>query len=166
MENDEAFVWPDRWQCAIPAVKRLVSSICRRYELGPSDVEDMVQTALTRLVIEADARKRHFESVALLCGWVGAYVRSQIRELKGKQNRERPKADLEVSSPRDHGAPSGQIAEYLSLLDEPRHQEVLSLYFDEHLTFSQIADRLGCSRSQVHKLHQAAIELLRRRLAQ
>lgn len=168
MENDEAFVWPKDWEKAIPAVTRLAVSVCRRRGLPDSDVDDMLQVVLLRLMIEASARKRQFDSIPLLCGWFRRFLLTQLRRRETVQSREKVAKGLDVSKlpdATDQPTDVESMAAYLALLDDPRHREVLSLYYDESLTFKQIADQLGCSESQAHKLHHAALELLRRRLA-
>lgn len=169
MENDEAFVWPKDWEKAIPAVTRLAVSVCRRRGLPDSDVDDMLQVVLLRLMIEAGARKRQFDSIPLLCGWFRKFLASQLGEREKAQTRGKVTKGVDVSTlpdATDRPTDVDDMSAYLALLDDPRHRDVLSLYYDKSLTFKQIADQLGCSQSQVHKLHHAAIELLRRRLAQ
>ena len=128
----------------------------------------MLQVVLLRLMIEATARKRQFDSIPLLCGWFRRFLLSQLHRRERQQSREKVARGLDVSTlpdETDQATDVGSMSEYLSLLDDPRHREVLSLYYDESLTFRQIADRLGCSESQAHKLLHAALELLRWRLA-
>jgi RNA polymerase sigma factor (sigma-70 family) len=168
VESDESFVWPKDWEKAIPAVTRLVLSVCRRRGLPESDADDMLQVVLLRLMIEATADKRHFASIRLLCGWFRQFLASQLSKREQALSRQKVTRGVDVGTLPDATNQPTEVesmSAYLALLDDPRHHEVISLYYDESLTFQQIADRLGCSQSQVQKLHKAALEQLRRRLA-
>lgn len=168
MENDEAFAWPDEWEKAIPAVTRLVLSICYRHRLGASDSDDILQITLLRLMIEAESRKRHFNTVALLCGWFGKFARSQIAKRRNRQRRDGVSVGQELSNlpeEPDNRVDPEDFAAYVALLDDPREQEVLKLRYVDGLKLEEIGERLGFSTTQAHNLHQRALEKLRRRLS-
>jgi DNA-directed RNA polymerase specialized sigma24 family protein len=127
----------------------------------------MVQVVLVRVVIEAAARKRHFESIPFLCGFCRKVLLSQLGKREKRRSRERstPDADLNAS-PAETDQPKDveDMLFYLSLLVDARHRTVLSLRYVDGLTFSRIGSQLGCAESQAHKLHESALGELRRRL--
>lgn len=170
METDEAFAWPEGWEKAIPAVTRLVQSICRRSRnLSQSDADDILQVALMRLLLEASSRKRHFASLPELCGWVSCFVRSQLNKRGKRRSLEAVARGVSVTTLPDVGDATTDVEDisvYVALLDDPRDRQVLALRYAEGFGFEKIAERLGSSTAQAHKLHERAIEKLRRRLSQ
>jgi RNA polymerase sigma factor (sigma-70 family) len=168
MESEETFDWPDEWERAIPAVTRLVISYYRRRGLPESDAEDMLQTLLMRVVIEATARKRHFDSIPLLCGWVRRVLVSLLTKHIKRQSKEKVTAGVDVATlPGGADGPTDteDIAVYIALLEDTREQEVLTLRYVEGMTLEAIGERLGFSTAQAHKLRDRALEKLRRRLS-
>ncbi len=166
MESENSFDWPDHWEVAIPAIRHLALSICYKGGLSSADTEDLSQIALLRLVIEAANRKRQFASVALLCGWFSRYLRSQIKERREGQERERAAPDVDAASAATGVSGELSISDYLELIDDPRQKQVLRHRYVEGLKFAEIAARLGLSLTLAHNLHDAALALLRRRLSQ
>ncbi len=168
MENEEEFDWPDEWEKAIPAVTRLVVSYYRRRGLSASDADDMLQNLLMRVVIEATARKRHFDSIPLLCGWLRRVLVSQLTKQIERQSKEKVTAGVDVTAlpgGADRPTDTEDIADYISLLDDPREREVLTLRYVEGLTLKAIGERLGFSTAQAHKLRDRALETLQQRLS-
>lgn len=168
MESEEAFDWPDQWEKAIPAVTRLVVSYYGRRGLPASDADDMLQTLLMRVVIEATARKRQFDSIGHLCGWARRVLVSQLTRHIKRQSREKVTAGVDVttlSGGADGPSDTEDISVYISLLDDPREREVLTLRYVEGMTLEAIGSRLGFSTAQAHNLLKRALEKLRRRLS-
>lgn len=168
MGNDETIDWPDKWEEAIPAVRRVVVSVCIRLGLSPTDTDDMLQISLLRLMIEASAGKRDFSSIPATCAWFSRFVRSQVRNQRSARARENatsPDAMTAVPAAGEGAAAADDMSNYLSLLDVRREREVMSLRYVEGLGFEAIARRLGFSTTLAHNIHEAALAKLRKRLS-
>lgn len=162
------FDWPDGWEDAIPALTRVVLSVCYRRGLSAADADDALQLVLMRITVEAAVRKRHFPTVPELCGWAKKYLLSQL----GKQTRRLAllgtPSGIDVATLPDEPdeiAAQEPIGSYLALVEDAREREVLSFRYVDGLKFREAAERLGVSTSLVQKLHDRALEKLRRRLA-
>ncbi len=168
MGSDETIDWPGKWEEAIPAVRRVVVSVCRHLGLSPDDTDDMLQISLLRLMIEASAGKRDFSSIPATCAWFSRFVRSQVRRQRFARSREgQTSADAMTAVPAagDGTGDADDIMNYLSLLDVRREREVMSLRYVEGLGFKAIAKQLGVSTTLAHNIHRAALAKLRKRLS-
>ncbi len=168
MQSAGDFDWPDRWEAAIPALTRVVLSICYRRGLSAADTEDALQLVLMRITVEAAVRKRHFPTVPELCGWAKLYLLSQLRKQSRRLALLGAPSGIDVATlPAETDGASAQepIGAYLALVENAREREVLSFRYVDGLKFRETAERLGVSTSLVQKLHDRALEKLRRRLA-
>jgi RNA polymerase sigma factor (sigma-70 family) len=139
------------WNALIERFAPLVWSICRRYRLIESDIDDVGQNVWL-LLVEHVARVRE---PAALPGWLATTTRREcLRVLRGRQDRERLQTAAQTAEQAD--AATSSVEEWL-LLDErnaalraafgqlPRAcQELLSLLLhDPPLSYTDISEQLG-----------------------
>lgn len=161
------FDWPDGWEAVIPALTQRVKSFCHARGMNGPDTDDAVQLVLLRITVEAAVRKRDFSSFPKLSAWTSQFLRSQL----GKQNKRKALAKVAsgvdvagLPDKSDNAAAPEPLAEHLSKIDDPRERRVLSLLYLDGMKLREAATELGVSISLVHKLHERALDRLRRRL--
>jgi RNA polymerase sigma-70 factor, ECF subfamily len=152
-EGDDGWAWDE--------VRRLCVRLARRYAKSPSEAEDIAQDA----VLRAWRRRSTLRDASSRKQWLGAIVRNEaFRELARK--RPDPVDTLE----REHGADDERVLATVERVDlhaalerlNERERELVQLRYDEDLTQTAIAQRLGVPEGTVKvRLHRVRAKLRR-----
>jgi RNA polymerase sigma-70 factor, ECF subfamily len=149
----------DEW--AWDEVRRLCVRFARRYAKSPSEAEDIAQDALLR----AWRRRSTLRDAGSRKQWLGTIVRNEaFRE--HARNRPDPVDTLES----EHGADDDRVLATVERADlhaalerlNERDRELVQLRYDEDLTQTAIAHRLGIPEGTVKvRLHRVRAKLRR-----
>lgn len=139
------------------AVERAFSKLEARLKRSPTEAELAAELDLTDGQLQATLGQLSLTGVAALDEMLGDRGDSTTLGDTIPDSGDGPGALLERSELR------GQLAEAIERMPE-REKVVLSLYYFENLTLSQIGEVLGVTESRVSQIHTKAVLQLRSRL--
>jgi RNA polymerase sigma-70 factor, ECF subfamily len=151
--EDDGWEWDE--------VRRLCMRFAYRYSKNPSEAEDIAQEALLR----AWRRRSTLRNAGSRKGWLAVIVRNEAFRQHARR-RPDPVSTLEA----EHGADDERVLKTveradihaaISRLDE-RDRQLVRLRYDEDLTQTAIAHRLGIPEGTVKvRLHRVRAKLRR-----
>jgi RNA polymerase sigma-70 factor (ECF subfamily) len=152
-DGDDGWAWDE--------LRRLCVRFARRYAKSPSEAEDIAQDALLR----AWRRRSTLRDAGSRKQWLGTIVRNEaFRE--HARNRPDPVDTLET----EYGADDGRVLATVERADlhaalerlNERERQLVQLRYDEDLTQTAIAHRLGIPEGTVKvRLHRVRAKLRR-----
>jgi RNA polymerase sigma factor (sigma-70 family) len=158
------------WNQLVERYAPLVWGICRRFELGRADADDVGQTVWLKLIEQVQA----IRDAAALPGWIATTTRREcLRVLRTDRSRQQAELRTEPEQARSETIEveleleleraERHIALRLAFQQlQPRCQELLSLLFAEGTSYRDIGDKLGMKVGAIGPSRQRCLAELRR----
>jgi RNA polymerase sigma factor (sigma-70 family) len=156
------------WDQLVERYAPLVWGICRRYELGRADTDDIGQTVWLKLIEQV----RALRDPAALPGWIATTTRRECqRVLRAARQRQQAEQLVDAEPTDDDLAELEQELEraerHIALREsfrqlQPRCQELLLLLFQDEQRYREIGERLGMKVGAIGPSRQRCLEELRR----
>jgi RNA polymerase sigma factor (sigma-70 family) len=158
------------WDALIERYAALIWSICRRYQLGHADAEDVVQTVWLRLVDQVDKVR----APAAIASWLATTTRRECCRVLRAAARQRPTrpnepgaetildeartAEDELLAAERHAA----LREALAQLTPRDRQLIAILAADPPVPYAEISARLGIPVGSIGPTRGRCLDKLRR----
>jgi RNA polymerase sigma factor (sigma-70 family) len=157
------------WDVIVERYAPLIWSICRRYQLGRADAEDVAQSVWAQLVSHLDAIRQ----AAALPGWLATTTRRECGRVARAARGPQAAGELDVENIPDGQAVTAEqelvsaerhaaLHEALSCLSPSRQQLMALLMEDPPLSYAEISARLGIPVSSIGPTRRRCLDKLRR----
>ena len=158
------------WDALIERHAPLIWSICRRYQVGGADAEDVAQTVWLRLVDQLDKVR----DPAAIAGWLATTTRHECcRALRAAPRPQATWRELDAEAIPDQQARTAEqellAAERHAALSEalaqltPRDQQLIAiLTADPPVPYTEISARLGIPVGSIGPTRGRCLDKLRR----